>query len=210
MSKDPELLDAYRTDADVHVRTAKALFDVDDAGVTREMRGRAKTVNFAVIYGQTEHALARNLKIPLDEAARYIRAFFARYAGVAQWLDGVVEEARMTGAVRTLLGRKRDIPEILARGRMERWAAERIAKNTPIQGSAADIMKLAMLRVDEILRGTRSRTILTVHDELVLEVAEAEHDALVPRVKAAMESVLPLEVPLVVEHGSGHSWMDAH
>ena len=116
----------------------------------------------------------------------------------------------MTGGVRTLLGRKRDIPDIQARGRMERWAAERIAKNTPIQGSAADLMKLAMLRVDEVLRGTRSRTILTVHDELVLEVHDVEHDVLVPKVKAAMETVFPLEVPLVVEHGSGHSWMDAH
>jgi len=210
VSRDPELLDAYRTNADVHVRTAKALFDVDDAGVTREMRGRAKTVNFAVIYGQTEHALARNLKIPLDEAARYIRAFFARYAGVARWLDEVVEDARRTGSVRTLLGRKRDVPGLNARGRTERWAAERVARNTPIQGSAADLMKLAMLRVDALLRGTRSRTILTVHDELVLEVHEAEEAALVPQVKTAMEQVFPLEVPLVVEHGAGATWMDAH
>jgi DNA polymerase-1 len=210
VSRDPELLDAYRTNADVHLRTAKALFDVDDAGVTREMRARAKTVNFAVIYGQTEHALARNLKIPLDEAARYIRAFFARYAGVARWLDEVVDEARRTGSVRTLLGRKRDVPGLDARGRTERWAAERVARNTPIQGSAADLMKLAMLKVDALLRGTRSRTILTVHDELVLEVHDAEHDALVPQVKAAMEQVFVLEVPLVVEHGSGATWMDAH
>ncbi len=102
------------------------------------------------------------------------------------------------------------MPGLNARSRTERWAAERVARNTPIQGSAADLMKLAMLRVDALLRGTRSRTILTVHDELVLEVHEAEHDALVPQVKAAMEQVVPLEVPLVVEHGSGATWMDAH
>ncbi len=210
VSKDPELLDAYRTATDVHVRTAKAIFDVDDEGVTRDMRGRAKTVNFAVIYGQTEHALARNLKIPLDEAARYIRAFFTRYAGVTRWLDGVVEEARINGGVRTLLGRKRDIPAINARGRMERWGAERIAKNTPIQGSAADLMKLAMLAVDRVLEGKRSRMILTVHDELVLEMADDEHDTLLPEVVRAMETAFPLEVPLVVEHGTGRTWNDAH
>lgn len=210
ISKDPELVDAYRTAADVHVRTAKALFDVDDAGVTREMRGRAKTVNFAVIYGQTEHALARNLKIPLDEAARYIRAFFQRYSGVARWLDGVVDEARMNGGVRTLLGRKRDIPQINARGRMERWGAERIAKNTPIQGSAADLMKLAMIAVDKELKGARSRMILTVHDEIVIEMAEDEASALLPRVVKAMETAYPLEVPLLVEYGSAANWKDAH
>jgi DNA polymerase-1 len=209
-SKDPDLCDAYRTASDVHVRTAKALFDVDEAGVTKEMRGRAKTVNFAVIYGQTEVALSRNLRIPQDEAARYIRAFFQRYEGVTRWLDAVVDEARMTGSVRTLLGRKRDIPLINARGRMERWAAERIAKNTPIQGSAADLMKLAMLAVATELVGKRSRMILTVHDELVIEMADEEHDELLPKLVKAMETVHPLEVPLVVEHGTAKNWADAH
>lgn len=210
VSQDVELLDAYRGATDVHVRTAKAIFDVDDEGVTREMRGRAKTVNFAVIYGQTEHALARNLRIPLDEAARYIRAFFTRYAGVTRWLDTMVDEARLNGGVRTLLGRKRDIPAIMARGRMERWGAERIAKNTPIQGSAADLMKLAMLAVDRVLADARSRMILTVHDELVIEMADEECDTLLPKVVHAMETAYPLDVPLVVEHGRGRTWKDAH
>jgi DNA polymerase-1 len=211
-SRDPELVDAFTTNADVHVRTAKALFGVDDAGVTRDMRARAKTVNFAVIYGQTEFALARNLKIDRHTARRYIDAFFARYAGVAAYLEALVQQARSTGEVRTLLGRRRRVPDIHSRDRRLRLAAERIAKNTPIQGSAADILKLAMIAVARRLeeRKLASRMILTVHDELLLEVHEDEKDEVAALVRHEMENAFPLCVPLVVEIGIGPTWSAAH
>ena len=211
-SGDPELLDAFQNHADVHVRTAKALFDVLDEGVTREMRAQAKTVNFAVIYGQSEFALARNLRIEQREARRYIDAFFARYVGVARYLAELVDEARETGGVRTLLGRFRAVPDIESRNRTVRWGAERIAKNTPIQGTAADIMKLAMIAIrrEVLARGLQSRMILTVHDELVFEVPDAEREQMRALVRTQMEGAYPLDVPLVVDDGLGPSWGAAH
>jgi DNA polymerase-1 len=212
LSGDPDLSDAYRTHSDVHVRTATAIFGVAPHEVTKDQRAQAKTVNFAVIYGQTETALARNLKIDSKEARRYIQAFFARYAGVARYLDTVVDEARRTGFVRTLFGRKREVVDIDSRNRTERWAAERIARNTPIQGTAADILKRAMIDVDRVLteRQARSRMILTVHDELVLEIHESEIDSIPKLVTHAMENAAKLDVPLVVESGLGPSWGSAH
>jgi DNA polymerase-1 len=212
VSSDPELVAAFTTDTDVHSRTAMALFDVPLEGVTREMRGRAKTVNFAVLYGQTEFALARGLSIDRKEARGYIEAFFKRYAGVTRYLDELVVEARETGVVRTLLGRRRAIPDLRSPNRTLRMAAERVAKNTPIQGSAADILKLAMVSIQRQLEASslQSRMILTVHDELVFEVAPGEAAVLEPLVKRTMESAHPLAVPLVVEVGIGPTWGQAH
>ena len=212
LSRDPELLDAFRTGDDVHVRTAKALFGVEAAEVTREQRSRAKTVNFAVIYGQTETALARNLKIERAEAARYIEAFFTRYAGVRRYLDEVVREARETGEVRTLLGRRRVVPDLNSANRTVRFAAERVARNTPIQGTSADILKRAMVTVCERMRdaGVASRMLLTVHDELIFEVPRAEQEAMTSLVRGAMEGAITLEVPLLVEVGCGPNWGAAH
>lgn len=212
LSADPELCSAFVEHADVHVKTASAIFGVPEVAVTREQRARAKTVNFAVIYGQTERALARNLEVSEDEARRYIEAFFSRYADVARYLDELVAEARRTGSVRTMFGRRREVPAIHARNWSERFAAERIAKNAPIQGTAADILKLAMIRVDARLResGLAARMILTVHDELVLEVPESELDVVRPLVRRAMQGVAELRVPLVVEDGVGASWGAAH
>jgi DNA polymerase-1 len=211
-SGDVQLTNAFKTNADVHVLTATALFGVTPENVTRDMRGRAKTVNFAVIYGQTEFALARNLGIEKKEARRYIDAFFARYDGVTRYLQELVHEARTTGAVRTLLGRKRVIPDIQSQNRVLRFAAERMAKNTPIQGSAADILKLAMIHIHEELeaKALTSRMILTVHDELVLEVLESEKDVVRELVRRNMEQAFPLEVPLEVEVGIGRTWGQAH
>ncbi len=210
LSHDPELIDAFRADEDVHVRTARAIFDVDH--VTREMRGQAKTVNYAVIYGQTQFALARNLGIERDEAKRYIAAFFERYAGVARFMEEVVEEARTRGGVRTLLGRWRAIPDIRSKNRGLRAAAERMARNTPIQGTAADLIKVAMVRIAARLQAEEraSRMLLTVHDELVLEVAPGEADAARAIVTSEMEGAYLLDVPLVVDVGLGRSWNDAH
>ncbi len=212
LSGDAELVDAFTKGEDVHVRTAKAIFGVDDAGVTRELRGQAKTVNYAVIYGQTQFALARNLGISKTDAKRYIDAFFERYAGVARFMEETVEQAGRTGGVRTLLGRWRGLPDIRSKNRGLRAAAERVARNTPIQGTAADLMKVAMVRIDEALRAQQlaSLMLLTVHDELVFEVAPGEEDALSALVKDRMEHVMELAVPLVVDVGVGRTWNEAH
>jgi DNA polymerase-1 len=212
LSRDAELLDAFRTGDDVHVRTAKALFGVEAAEVTREQRNRAKTVNFAVIYGQTETALARGLKIERAEAGRYIEAFFTRYAGVRRFLDEVVREARETGEVRTLLGRRRLVPDLASSNRTVRFAAERVARNTPIQGTSADILKRAMVTICERMRDARveSRMLLTVHDELIFEVPRDEQQAMTTLVRTAMEGAIALEVPLLVEVGCGPNWGAAH
>jgi DNA polymerase-1 len=208
LSHDPELLDAFRTAADVHTRTARALFSVDEAGVTREMRAQAKTVNFAVIYGQTQFALARNLRIDRARAGRYIEAFFTQYAGVKTFMDRVIEEARASGEVRTLAGRVRKLPDLTSGDRVRRQAAERVARNTPIQGTAADILKLAMLGIARALdkEHLRSRMLLTVHDEIVCEAPPEERDALERILREEMQNVLQLEVPLVVDIGWGATW----
>jgi DNA polymerase-1 len=212
LSDDPALTEAFANDDDVHVLTASALFGVDREHVSRDQRAAAKTVNFAVIYGQTQFALARNLRIARGEAQRYIKAFFERYAGVRRYLDTLVVEARATGSVRTLMGRRRLVRDITAKNHAVRSGAERIAQNTPIQGSAADIMKTAMVRVHAALAqaGMRSRMVLTVHDELVFEAAEGEHEALEKLVREAMEGAVQLKVPLVVGSGWGESWGEAH
>jgi DNA polymerase I len=213
MSGDPELSAAFNTaGADVHVRTATALFNVAPEQVTRDQRAAAKTVNFAVIYGQTQFALARNLRIERSEAARYIKAFFERYAGVRRYLDTLVDEARNTGAVRTIMGRRRLVRDIMSKNFSIRGGAERIAQNMPIQGSAADIMKLAMVRVHGAIarEKLRSRMVLTVHDELVFEALPEERQVLEALVREAMENALTLDVPLVADLGWGDNWGEAH
>ncbi|HEX5658860.1 MAG TPA: DNA polymerase I [Polyangiales bacterium] len=213
MSGDPELSAAFNeAGADVHVRTATALFGVPLEAVTRDQRAAAKTVNFAVIYGQTQFALARNLRIERGEASRYIKAFFERYAGVRRYLDTLVDEARSTGAVRTITGRRRVVRDILSKNFSIRGGAERIAQNMPIQGSAADIMKLAMVRVHSALQREklRSRMVLTVHDELVFEGLDEERSALEALVRDAMENAMKLDVPLVADMGWGDNWGEAH
>jgi DNA polymerase-1 len=212
LSGDQELTSAFADNADVHVRTAMALFGVEAAHVTRDQRAAAKTVNFAVIYGQTQFALARNLRIARGEASQHIKAFFAKYHGVRRYLDRLVQEARDTGAVRTLFGRRRLVRDILAKNHAIRSGAERIAQNTPIQGSAADIMKTAMVRVSAAMarEQLKSRMVLTVHDELVFEVHEAESERMERLVREAMEGAVNLTVPLVVDTGWGATWGEAH
>jgi DNA polymerase-1 len=165
-----------------------------------------------VIYGQTEFALARNLKIERGEARRYIDAFFDQYAGVKSFLDETVEQATANGFVTTLLGRRRSLPDIRSRNHNLRAGAERIARNTPIQGTAADIMKVAMVRIQHDLekRRLQSRMVLTVHDELVFEAPEEEQDVLSTLVLDHMQNAVPLSVPLPVEAAWGPSWGAAH
>lgn len=212
LSGDPELVAAFDHAVDVHTRTASALFDVDEAQVTREQRAQGKTVNFAVIYGQTQFALARNLRIERHQAQRYIDAFFERYAGVKRHMDEVLDGAHRDGFVRTMMGRTRWIPDLKSKNRNLRLAAERMATNTPIQGTAADIMKVSMVRIGQWLREAelRSQLLLTVHDELVFESPPDEVDTLKTEVVRIMRGGADLRVPLEVDVGSGATWDEAH
>jgi len=212
LSADASLLEAFTAGEDVHRRTASAIFGVSDDAVTREMRDQAKTVNFAVIYGQSHFALARSLRIERSQAAKYIRAFFAKYAGVSAYMDSVLKEARETGYVRTLYGRRRPLPDLNSSNHVRRQAAERIARNTPIQGTAADIMKLAMVSIYNEMkqRGMQSNMLLTVHDELIFEAPPDEKEPLDQLVCDRMENTIELTVPLLVDRGWGKSWGEAH
>jgi DNA polymerase-1 len=212
LSRDPALVEAFSRGDDVHVQTACALFGVQPEEVTKSMRSQAKTVNFAVIYGQTQFALARNLKIERSEAKRYIDAFFDQYAGVKAFLDEVVEQASANGLVTTLLGRRRALADIRSTNHNLRAAAERIARNTPIQGTAADIMKVAMVRIQHDIKKQKlqSRMVLTVHDELVFEAPPEERKGLEALVVDHMQNAVPLSVPLPVEVGWGPNWGAAH
>ncbi|HWP35652.1 MAG TPA: DNA polymerase I, partial [Thermodesulfobacteriota bacterium] len=212
VSQDPLLLDAYREARDIHTRTACQLFGVMPSEVTPEQRRQAKTVNFAVIYGIGAFSLAADLGIEVKQAQELIDRYFETYQGVRRYRERALAEARASGVVTTLFGRKRYVPDINADNRNVRAYAERVALNTPIQGSAADLIKKAMLAVDRALdeAGLAARLLLQVHDELLFEAPEVEVERLVPLVRRAMEGVAQLSVPLVVEVGVGRTWADAH
>jgi DNA polymerase-1 len=175
------------------------------------MRARAKTINFATIYGQGALALSRQLSITLEEAKAFIKHYFERFSGVRAWLDKTVEEARQRGFVETLFGRRRYIPELRDRNFSIRSFGERTATNSPLQGSAADLIKIAMIRIHAALERDRLKTrmLLQVHDELVFEVPESERAVAEALVKREMEGVASLAVPLVVSVGAGKNWIDA-
>jgi DNA polymerase-1 len=211
LSGDTKLIEAFARDEDIHSRTAQEIFGVPAGLQTHEHRRMAKAINYGVIYGQSSFGLAAQTSTSKTEAQRYIDAYFARYPKVREYLDGLVEEARRTGRVRTLFGRLRPIPEIAARDNAARARAEREAMNTPLQGTAADLMKLAMVKLHARLKreGMRTRIILTVHDELVCEAPEAELGAAPLIVKAEMEGAYAMKVPLKVDVGVGANWKEA-
>ena len=211
LSEDPVLTEAFLQGEDIHTRTAAEVFHVPPPMVTPEMRRNAKAVNFGIVYGQTAFGLAQSLGIPRAEAEAYIQQYFHRYPGVRRWLDQTIAEVRESGYVRTLFGRRRPIPDIRSRNPNARGFAERIAVNTPLQGAAADLIKLAMIRIDESLRVNqlRAQMLLQVHDELVFEAPPEEVHLLTKLVKAEMEGVRRLRVPLVVDVGTGPNWRDA-
>ena len=209
LSQDPVLLDAFRTGQDIHTRTAMEIFELREEELTREHRTRAKAVNFGVIYGQGDSGLSKSLGIARAEASSFIAAYFRRYEGVRRFMNETLERARTGEAVRSLLGRRRLLPTIRSANRAERLAAERIAMNMPIQGTAADLLKLAMLAL-KTPPTPGARMTLSVHDELVFEVPEAEVPEAEAKIKAAMEHVYELAVPLTVEVGHGANWNDAH
>jgi DNA polymerase-1 len=211
-SEDEGLREAFRDDDDVHRRTAAEVWDVAPEDVTPDQRARAKAVNFGIIYGLSAFGLANQLGIASAEAQETIDTYFARYAGVRRFIDETIAAAKREGSVRTLLGRRRALPEIASRNRALRQAAERMAVNTVIQGTAADLIKKAMLAVSGALRadGSGAHIILQVHDELVIEVPEGEAERVRARVKEVMEGVLPISVPLRVDVGVGRNWREAH
>jgi DNA polymerase I len=209
MSRDAVLLDAFRNGEDIHTRTAAEVFGVPPLMVTSEHRRNAKAVNFGIVYGQTPFGLSQSLGIDRKEAEVYIRAYFERYSGVRRWLDATIADVRRTGVSVNLFGRRRPIPDMNSRNPNARNFAERTAVNTPLQGAAADLIKLAMIRIDEKLQGMQARMLLQVHDELVLEAPPEEVDEVSALVKSAMEGVKKLEVPLLVDIGSAENWRDA-
>jgi len=210
LSGDPALVEAFRRGEDIHQRTASEVFGVPMDEVTPELRSRAKAVNFGIIYGQTEFGLSRSLGISREEAAAYIRSYLDRYTGVRAYVERVVAEARRCGYVTTLFNRRRYLPELDSSNRTKRQFAERAARNTPIQGTAADIIKMAMVRIWREMRrrGLRARMILQVHDELVFEVPEVEVDVLAAMVRDRMEGVVSLDVPLKVDMKLGPNWCE--
>ena len=211
LSEDPVLVDSFRRNEDIHTRTAAEVFGVMPELVNAEMRRNAKAVNFGIVYGQTAFGLASQLGIPKKEAEVYISNYFKRYQGVQQWIENTIQEVRTAGYTRTMFGRVRPIPDIDARNPNARSFAERTAVNTPLQGAAADLIKIAMIRIHHALaeRGMRARMLLQVHDELVFEAPPEETDALSKLVRHEMESVIALRVPLVAEVGVGPNWRDA-
>ena len=211
LSQDEAFLKAFQQGDDVHRETASVIFDVGVAEVTAEMRGRAKTINFATIYGQGAFSLARQLGISQDEAKEFIRLYFERFAGVRAYLDNCVEQAKRQGYAETMFGRRRYIPELKERNYNIRAFGERVAMNSPLQGSAADLIKRAMIRIWQALRDGNytSRLLLQVHDELVVECPGTESDAVAEIVRSEMEGAATLAVPLVVDVGVGPNWVDA-
>ena len=211
LSGDPGFIEAFRQGGDIHRQTAALIFNVEPTEVTAEMRARAKTINFATIYGQGAFALSRQLGISLEDARGFIARYFERFSGVRAFLDRQIELARLQGYVETLFKRRRYIPELKERNFSLRAYGERNAQNSPLQGSAADLIKLAMVRIHRAIReqGLAGRMLLQVHDELVFEVPPEEVEALSQLVRHHMENVVELQVPLVVDIGVGPNWLEA-
>src|SRR5450830_45666 len=210
LSRDPAFVAAFRAGGDIHRQTASVIFGVPLGAVTGEMRSRAKTINFATIYGQGAHSLSRQLKVDHAEAKAFIDTYFERFAGVRAFLDSTVAQAKQRGYVETIFGRRRYIPELRERNFNIRAFGERTAANSPIQGSAADLIKIAMIRIDKALRAQslESKMLLQVHDELVFEVLPDEMNQVQELVKYEMEHAAQLSVPLVVDLGVGNNWLD--
>jgi DNA polymerase-1 len=210
-SEDPQLITAFNAGEDIHTATASLVFGMPIDKVTKEQRYRAKTVNFGVVYGQSPYGLSQQLKIPQGEAAEFIKLYFSRYGKVKQYIESIKAQAHETGKVQTICGRTRDLSrDLKSTNRSVREFAERAAFNMPLQGSAADLIKVAMIRLNDRLKSEKLKTklILQVHDELVLEVPEAELEQVKRLVHWSMELGQPLRVPLVADMHVGPNWME--
>ena len=207
-SQDPAFMEAFLKGDDIHKFTAAAVYGTPLAEVTREMRDKAKAVNFGIIYGISGFGLARNLKISRKEAETFIEAYFVKYPGVKSYADQLITTAHAQGEARTLLGRLRKLPDLTSRNFTLRSFAERMARNTPIQGTAADIIKMAMVRIDQRLRENTDlgQLLLQVHDELLFETTGSQWQRLARMVKIEMEGAIQLAVPLEVDLKLGPNW----
>lgn len=212
MSNDINMLEAFRNDADIHTATAAKIYNVPVNEVTREMRSNAKTANFGIIYGISAFGLSQRLKIPRKEAAQLIEGYFNSFPNVKKYMEISIQAAKSLGYVKTLFGRRRHLPDIYSANNTVRSMAERNAINSPIQGTAADIIKMAMVNIHRALKKNKlkSEMILQVHDELVFDVLKSELDELKTLVKEEMEKAVTLNVPLLVEVGEGRNWLEAH
>lgn len=212
LSEDPGMIDAFNNELDIHTITAAKVFKVDEAEVTRQMRDKAKTVNFGILYGISAFGLQQRLNIPRAEANELIQNYFDKYPKVQEYIDRTIAFARENGYVKTQTGRRRYLRDITSRSKTIANAAERLAMNSPIQGTAADILKLAMISVHRLLGGGNYKTkmLLTVHDEIVFDLFREEQEELVPKITDTMSGVLDMKVPLKVEAGIGDNWLQAH
>lgn len=210
MSGDTAMVEAFRTGADIHAITAGEVFGVAPEAVTSQQRSAAKAVNFGIVYGISDFGLARNIGVSRKEAGDYIQRYFQRYPGVKAFMDRCVQEGREKGYATTLLGRRRELPELASSNFNTRSFGERVAMNMPIQGTAADIIKLAMVRVYQALEreGLQAKLVLQIHDELILDTPMEEAERVKPLLKACMEEAMPLSVPLIADVREGHSWYD--
>jgi DNA polymerase-1 len=211
LSKDKALTEAFVKNQDVHASTASLIFGVPIEDVVPDMRRQAKTINFGVIYGMGAFRLSNELGITQFDAQRFIDSYFDTYSGVKAYFDGLIKLARQNGYVTTISGRRRIIPEINSSDHNQKAFAERTAINTPVQGSAADMIKLAMIKIADLSKseGWKSKLLLQVHDELVFEVLEDELDKVTENIRSVMENALPLDVPVKVDIGVGKNWLDA-
>nr|AID56284.1 DNA polymerase I [Leptospira sp. GIMC2001] len=211
-SKDPMMIEAYSKGLDIHRRTASGLFGIDEKDVTSEMRDKAKIVNFSIIYGASSFGLAQNLKISRTEAKQFKDRYFEQYTGVRKYMDETIEFCKKNGYVETLIGRRRYIPEINSSHRQVAEGAKRVAINSPIQGTSADMIKVAMIQIHEKIKkdNLKSRIIMQVHDELVFEVHKKEKDSFFTMAKSVMEKAMPLNVPVLVDGKIGKNWDEAH
>jgi DNA polymerase I len=213
LSGDAALIEAFRHGEDIHDRTALQVFGAHSGLGPHELRRRAKIINYALLYGKTAFTLAKDIGVPQGAAQEFIDAYFAGFPGVRGYIERTLAAARETGSVKTMFGRRRLVPELTSRNGQIRAAAERVTVNLPIQGTAADILKRAMLDVHAALEGaarrSRARMILTVHDELLFEVPEAHADEIAVLIRERMEGAVRLSVPLTVDVGIGRNWKEA-
>ncbi|MFA5287409.1 MAG: DNA polymerase, partial [Candidatus Omnitrophota bacterium] len=210
LSKDENLIAAFIAGHDIHRITASLIYGIEEREVVSEMRDTAKRVNFGIVYGLTSFGLSRDLNIPLDEAQVFIDAYFTRYPRVKEYIDSEIKKAQNDGYVTTILGRRRYIPEINSKNMAVRQFAQRQAVNTPIQGSAADLIKLAMINIRNEIKdkGLKSRMVLQIHDELLFDLPKDELSLLIKLVRERMEKVLKLDVPITVDIKKGDNWLE--